>query len=155
MLPAIAIAIDAGMNHEEVADAITHLNYIPGKLSLQQKNEAVIINDSGNSNLNGFLAAIDTLKLFNRDENYILSKGIIELGNEKADSYKKIVMQIESANFKLVTTDKLFKQFDSKNIVTIVHNESGLYSYIVSKLNAKTALLLEGKFSKKFVNKFV
>lgn len=154
LLPAIAAAIDFGMKRDEVAAAIATLNFIPGKLSLHEKNGALILNDTGNASFHGFMAAINTIRLLGRPNMFILSKGIIELGREKKESYKKILMQIKQDNIRLATTDKLFKQFDNNNNVTIVHNETEFNRFIVSKLDQNTAVLLEGKFTQKFLDVF-
>lgn len=156
LLPAIAASHYFGMRREDIIAAIADLEYIPGKLSVHRgKNNSILLNDSGNSSLNGFLAGIDTIKLFKKPYTYILSKGIIELGSEKEESYKKIIMQLEKDNLLLATSDKLFKKLKKNHIVTIVRSEADFEKYIVPKLGPQTAVLFEGKFTKNFLEKFI
>ena len=156
LLPAIAIAIHAGMTQDAIAQAIASLDHIPGKLSVHTgHNGAVILNDSSNSSVNGFVAALDTMRLFNKPKKYILSKGIIELGKAKKESYEKIIVQIDKDQLQLYTTDHLFKKLSKSKNITIMRTEEQILSSIVSQIDDQSVVLLEGKFTKSFVKKLL
>lgn len=156
LLPVIALALDFGMSQNEVIRAVATLPAMPGKLSLHTHQGAIVLNDSGNSNLNGFLAAIDTMKLFTGKKKYLaLSKGIIELGPEKQSSYQTIISHLKRNNVTLITTDNLFKTLVNDDTVMACSQEEELYTHVQPFLNAETVILLEGRFSPAFVAKFI
>lgn len=156
LLPVIATAIRAGMPPDAIAQAIVSLDHIPGKLSIHAGyNGAVILNDSSNSSVNGFVAALDTMRLFNKPKKYILSKGIIELGKAKRESYEKLIVQIDKDHVRLYTTDNLFKKLSKSKNITIMRTEEQLLRSIVSQIDDQSVVLLEGKFTKSFVKKFL
>ena len=148
ILPCIAFCMDQGMTKAEIISAVKQLKQISNKLSVHKGVKGSrILNDSGNSSVDGFIAAVNTVIDQNYRKNIILSKGIIELGKEKESSYKKVLNSIANRPIELYTTDKLFKKYDSTNQVKFLSSERALLDLALQNLDASTLLLIEGKFT--------
>ncbi len=173
LIPAILIAEELEVEEDKIKIAVESLEQILGKLSLHKSSFGFnILNDSYNSNLNGFLAALETLKTVNTNTKaklYASSLGIFELGNEKTSSYIQIVNRLKQLNITLLTTDPLFKELEndideSKNRgnednlsnkdafrnVALFKSEAEILNYIKGSLKRKDTLLLEGRHSPTF-----
>lgn len=148
ILPCIAFCMDQGMKESEIISGVRQLSQIANKLSVHKGIKgSKILNDSGNSSVDGFIAAINTVVDQNFRKNIIISKGIIELGKEKDSSYKKILSTIANRPIQLYTTDILFKKYDITNQVQYLPTEKVILDLIVKNIDASTLLLVEGKFT--------
>jgi len=154
LLAPIGLSLDLGLTVKQVEAGIKKIKPLPGKLSLHQgPNKSLILNDTANSNLQGFLAALKTASLFQGRALIVVSKGIVELGGEKKNAYRKIINALRSANGLLYTSDPLFKQLAAeKDSIIIFNDEKKLYNSLSDKLNRQTILLAEGRFSKNFLS---
>jgi UDP-N-acetylmuramoyl-tripeptide--D-alanyl-D-alanine ligase len=147
LLPAIGIALDIGIPRTTIIKSIATLPAVKGKLSLHTgPKQNSIINDSANSNVEGFIAAIQTLRKFPQKSKIIISQGIIELGVEKSDSYKKILKALSKTTIRLFTTDHLFKDVSEMDNVMTFNDVTSLEQHLSSSIDEETALLIEGKF---------
>lgn len=156
LLPAIGLGIDLGLSIEEIQQAVHELKNVDAKLSLHKGlNNSIILNDAKNSNVEGFIAAIQTLPSFPNKKKYILSKGIIELGTEKGESYKQIVGVLNDVSVILITTDPLFKQFDKKDSVQLYKDESEILKFLKENLDQESITVIEGKFTKTFIKSII
>jgi len=152
ILPCIAFCLDHGMTRAEVVAAVKVLKQVSGKLSVHKGiNGALVLNDSGNSSVDGFIAAVNTVTDQDCKKNLIITKGIIELGKEKESSYKKLLSTIVDRPIQLYTTDKLFKKHDITNQVQYFSSEKEILVKIKRNSNAETLILLEGKFTPSLV----
>lgn len=153
LLPCIALAFDLGMTQDEIADAIIRLRPINNKLVFYKgiKGSTIII-DSNNSNVEGFISILETVKNLPFTHKIILSRGIIELGNEKTISYNRILDKLVQSQYRLYTTDRLFKKLDQQNNVFLFKNEASLYQSIKEIIDTKTLLIIEGKFPEQFIH---
>lgn len=71
-----------GMDMNKLIDKVKYIDYVGNRLEYKKINNLIILNDSYNSNINGFLNAIDILMLYN-GRKYLISPGIVEtVGNE-------------------------------------------------------------------------
>lgn len=147
LLPCIAIASDLGIEKEKIIKAINDLNPIKGRLSLEKgPNDSTILDDSYNSNVEGFLASIEVTNSMEQRNKIIISRGLIELGSEKKSSYQRIVDKLHKTNLNLLTTDELFKRFDSNNHVLTFNSEAKLLDYLLKISDKETLVLIEGRF---------
>ena len=151
ILPVIALSIDLGMKPVEITARLDTLRPVTGKLSIHEgRSKSTIINDSVNSNVDGFIAGIKTLHSFSQTTKYIVTQGIIELGVEKRSSYEQILQELYKTNSKLLTTDVLFHELDSENRVMIFNDVSGMQQKLLTLMNRHTIILIEGKFTEAF-----
>ncbi|MFA9289187.1 MAG: Mur ligase family protein [Weeksellaceae bacterium] len=147
LLPAIAIARELKLSIKTITHAVSTLSSIPGKLKLLKgAKKSTVLDDSANTNLNGFLAAIDTIKQFPQPHKVIISQGIIELGVEKRQSYAEIIAHLEKYNIELHTTDKLFGELTQSKRVVIYNDVKQLVNAVMFSLDKKSIVLVEGKF---------
>lgn len=145
LLPVIALALELGMSLQEVKDAMQNLNPLSSKLSLHRtENNNLILNDSYNSNVEGFLTAIHKLQALEQEKKIIVSKGIIELGSEKEDSYRKICADINESSY-LITSDKLLASLCNNSIY--LQSERDMLAEIERVKGDSYALLIEGRCS--------
>lgn len=146
MIPAILIAHEHKIGDRAIVEAVSHVQNIKNKLTQTKGiHGAVILNDVYSSNVEGFLSALDTLQSLPQQQKIVLSRGIIELGDDKLSSYKKITDKIQSYGMKLVTTDSDFEKSGIGEWCTVKH-ESDLQQYIAEIATPETAILLEGRF---------
>lgn len=103
---------------------------------LKGLNGASIINDSYNSNPDGFLAAIKLSQGIPAKKKILISPGIIELGRESEAIHSRLRQAAEAV-------------FDQ---VLITKNEAELLVKLKGELTPKHLLLIEGRFSQKFIN---
>lgn len=152
LLPCIGLARDFGISKDVVIETISNFQPITGKLSIHKaKNNSVYINDSYNSNVEGFLLAIEKLSKCTQNNKVVISKGIIELGNEKIASYLKIIELLKKYNINLITTDPLFKKLYPE--CKLYKSESDIILNLIDKQPSDYAILVEGRFSDKFIQK--
>lgn len=151
LVPAILIAREVGMSYADVQQVVKMITPVLGKLSLHEGVDGLIVlNDSYNSNVEGFISAIDTLDSIATGSKIISTHGVFELGREKDASYLKILRHLEGKGIEMYTTDSAFK-VPGYNFVHIFESESAMLDQI--KLQGKDAnLLLEGRHSKSFTD---
>lgn len=155
LLPVIAYVMDRGVGQTEIQKSIRHLEPIPAKLSIHSGyKKATVINDSNNSNVEGFIEAIHILDMFPNKKKLIVSKGIIELGSEKKASYTQIGDTLRETDSRLYTTDEDFK-LSGKASVTVFATEEELLHALLETIDAETVVLLEGRFSEHFIKKLL
>lgn len=156
LLPCIALALDLNIPSATIIKTIEKITNVVGKLSLHKgPKSSLIVNDSNNSNVEGFISSINTLNSFPQKNKLIISKGIIELGAEKKTSYKKIVDQLNQTIIRLFTTDPLFKTYDKNHQVEIFKDESALLNGIGKYLDSDSLILIEGRFTKNLINRLI
>lgn len=157
LLPCIAFALDRGLSTGEIQKAISQLEPIIGKLSMHTgPNASSVLHDASNSSIEGFISAIKTTTLYGHQYKYIVSKGIIELGKEKKQSYKRVLDVLVNTGIILVTTDPVFAQLHTlKDQIVTLKSEQAIIIYLLQRLNKSSLLVLEGKFTKPFINTFI
>ncbi|MFW5703490.1 MAG: Mur ligase family protein [Patescibacteria group bacterium] len=152
LLPAIAYASDQGILHPTIQKAVANLRPIEHKLSLHTGlNKSTILSDSLNSNVDGFIEAVRIASEFPHKEKIIISKGIIELGNDKHDSYRRIAKEIKATNLTLWTTDRLFPELIGPKQAQLFLDEEEIRSQLKQRIGEGSLVVLEGKFTKDFV----
>ena len=147
LLPCIALALQLGIDKTLILKVIKNLKPIPGRLSQKKGlNQSTLLDDSYNSNVDGFITAVNTAKQMNFAQKLILSRGLIELGEEKTASYQKIITTINKSDLTLLTTDNLFKRLAGKNKVIYFQNEKQMLDYIKNLADKNTLIVIEGRF---------
>lgn len=152
LLPCIGLCHELGLSKNQIERAISNLNPLEKKLNLSSGLKgATFLDDSYNSNVDGFLAAIETLNHIDFLKKYVVSKGIIELGDEKVKSYQKILGALKDLDMRFLTTGRTFALLDKKNKTKLFKNEKALLRYIRQKAGKDTIFLIEGRFSNAFL----
>ncbi len=151
LVPAILIAREVGMSYADVQQVVKMITPVLGKLSLHEGvNGLRVLNDSYNSNVDGFIAAIDTLDSIATGNKIISTHGVFELGSEKEASYLKILGHLKGKDIELYTTDRAFN-VEGYDFVHTFDNETTMFEKIQLNGNGST-LLIEGRHSKSFTD---
>ena len=110
---AIIIALDLGLNEENIQKGFYNIDKTGMRNELIQKDNFTILNDAYKSNPNSLRAALDTLyALDGYDYKYVVLGDMLDLGDKEKDLHREIG---ENINEKQV--DKLYTYGDlSKNI---------------------------------------
>jgi len=156
LLPAIALSIDLGVSQEKISHILPDLiQNLLNQFVKVNKQGIKIIDSSYNVNVEGFIGIIELMKSFERKNNIIISKGIIELGEEKENSYNKIISKLNDSKMTFFTTDPLFNKLKNKNNIILLDDENQIFSRINSYQPSETSLSIVGRFSQKFMKKLL
>ena len=79
---AIAVAHTLGISMERLRYPVKQLESVPHRLQLVRQGNRILLDDSYNSNKNGFKAALDTLAMF-RELRILMTPGMVELGEKQ------------------------------------------------------------------------
>ncbi|MDD2970858.1 MAG: UDP-N-acetylmuramoyl-tripeptide--D-alanyl-D-alanine ligase [Lachnospiraceae bacterium] len=85
---AIAVANTLGIAMEKLIYPVRQLESVPHRLQLQNQGNRIILDDSYNSNKNGFMAALDTLQGF-QEIRILFTPGMVELGEKQYSENKE------------------------------------------------------------------
>lgn len=84
ILAAISVALECGMNLEQISEKIKEIKPIPHRLELIQTNNGItIIDDAYNANPVGIKNALEVLNRFEKGRKILVTPGLIELGKEE------------------------------------------------------------------------
>jgi len=146
LLPILDIASVFGKyNKKLLQKSLDNLVLDVKRLEIKNLFGNIILLDTYNSTYHGFMSALEQLSEY-KGSKLVVTRGILELGSDKKNSYKNIKNKINDISAKLVTTDKSFdmeivKEKDIINVVRKFMND-----------NKKYAILFEGRFAPKTIN---
>lgn len=86
---AIAVANTLGIPMEKLIYPVKQLESVAHRLQLVKQGNRILLDDSYNSNKNGFMAALDTLSMF-RELRILMTPGMVELGEKQYDENKEV-----------------------------------------------------------------
>jgi UDP-N-acetylmuramoyl-tripeptide--D-alanyl-D-alanine ligase len=160
LLPAIAIAKRLGMENAEILRGIDKIENKGLKIK-QNKDKIYIANSSYSSNVDGVLAHLDYLKLWENKKIFVMPS-IIELGSDAKRSHYEIGKKIgEVCDYLIVTTADHFKELKrgaiekgmSASNVMFIQNPENQYQKIISLAQSNDIVFLEGRVSDYLVRK--
>jgi len=156
LLPVITLSIDLGVSLKIISQKIPAIiNDLYNQLVKVTKQGMKIIDTSYNVNVEGFIGIIELLQSFKTTNNIVISKGIIELGDDKESSYKRIIAKLDISQAVLYTTDAIFYQLRNKENIMFFNNEESMISKIATYKPNETSLTIVGRVSQKFRNKIL
>lgn len=149
VLGAILIAAELGMTTVEIAQAVKNLKQPPNLLNLcNLKNQALIIDNSYNTNIDGFEASLEYLSQFS-GKKYVLTSGIIELGDQTRKVHKLLGNKLKHFDATFVTNKLHGRYFKEGGANTISEeNPKKMLSLISQVLSKGDVLLIEGRVPK-------
>lgn len=86
---AIAVAHTLGIPMEKLRYPVKQLESVPHRLQLSRQGGRIMLDDSYNSNKNGFMAALDTLGMF-KELRILMTPGMVELGEKQYSENKEV-----------------------------------------------------------------
>jgi len=152
-LLSIAVALCLGVEKEKIIEACSSIKPIPHRLEVQRRNNHLIIDDSYNSNFEGFSNALNVLSKY-KEKRILITPGMIELGkfnkeynskiaesiiescdevilikNKSSQYIKKRINEL-SISFPIIEVDSFFdanryisKEYPTENIVVLIEND--------------------------------
>ena len=152
-LSAIALALEVYVSEEKIISSLSSIKPIAHRLVLNKRNNHTIIEDSYNSNIEGFSNALDVLSKYS-EKKIVITPGLIELGkynkeyntriaktivsscNEivliknKSSMYIKEEIKRLSPTFSIIEVDNFYdanryisKMYTNENIVVLIEND--------------------------------
>lgn len=151
--PCIMVSKYLKMNTVEITTAVNNLVQPKQGIKMYEFGKAVIIDDSYNSNPDGFRAALDILSTFPASKTKIvITRGMHELGIESGELHEKIGNEISFAADELVITTIDFAADLKKGILEKYHTTikeifetEKLIEYIHSLREGENVILIENK----------
>jgi len=142
------------------SDIKLKLKTIPAfKTMMTQKKaikQSVVIDDTYNANQQGFLAAIKHLDNLKNSHKVLITSGIIELGKSKQQVHQQIARKSFKVFDEIILTKKdiadIFSNLNPKIKITFQPDYKQLTKYLKTNLKPKSAILLESRMPKKFID---
>ncbi|MBI5254700.1 hypothetical protein HY932_02890, partial [Candidatus Falkowbacteria bacterium] len=148
--PCFLVALYLGMAADEIK---TRVKTLTGSVKITKYGACDIINDSYNSNPDGFRAALEILNKFpSEKKRIIITRGMMELGEKSEEIHKKIAEEIEFVADELVVITKDFVEslrspLNEKYRTNFVlkDNPKELSQYIKGLRDTNCVILLENR----------
>lgn len=157
LIAAITIAVDLGVDLEDIGKSIKKLPNPDRTLKVEKKSYGLLINDSRNINPTGVKNALESLEIFDKYKKVVILDEIPELGKESTAIHEQIARSIYDANPDLVilqgksfldiTYNKLINLgFSKKKIHKEEHHNTKILNNKLKKFVSlnKTIILAEG-----------
>ncbi|GAB4283770.1 MAG: hypothetical protein Kow0081_0500 [Candidatus Dojkabacteria bacterium] len=162
ILISLAVGIELGIDLNELFKVLANIEFKTPRLNIESgDNDTIIINDTYSSSRKGFLAAVELLNEYKKNESQkriIVTKGIYELGREKARIYNDLAQQTSNQFDYLITTDPLLWRVfnEQKNVHAIKVKNVDEMIYNIRKLSEPNdIILLEGRLNPKIIKELV
>ena len=144
LLCSILVSIILKNDILDVISDINKINYIDNRLEYKRINNMIILDDSYNSNINGFFNAIDTLLLY-KGKKYLISPGIVETDGDEIN--ERIALYLRNLDINVLLIDnkcsKIYQEILNHNtLVFKSFKEAYNYALNISK-NEEICVLIE------------
>lgn len=127
IIACVAICRYMGLSYDYLQKEVSKLKPVSSRLEIINKNGLLIINDSFNSNKNGFLEALKVLMLF-EEPRAIITPGVVSGGKEMEAINEDIAQIIVSYNLKCY----LVSSIASKHYENVFEKENFHYEILAS-----------------------
>ncbi len=146
----IAYLYEQGYDLEKIKKAIMSFDLENNRLEIKKMNDFTIIDDSFNSNYDGFIEALNVLKNHN-NKRILLTPGMVELGKYKKELYSNLINYIVTCSDIIILigfyqTNIIYQKLrDYNKEVYLVRNfMEGYHLFLnISKIYKNSMLLIE------------
>jgi len=158
LLSAVLCAFELGMTMHEIVAEINKKSFKVPYLNIYDGiNGSKILDDGYNINPTGFMAAINYLDNIKMEEKkWIMTQGMIELGHERIQIYRKVAQLIVKKIDYLYTSDKYLieevKKLQPDFNAVLVNSVFDFPIYYKSLVKKGQIVLLEGSFPQIVLN---
>lgn len=153
LAPSLLVVNHLGFSVEEIKEAIKNVENPKHALQIYNYGQTIVIDDTYNSNPDGFKAAINTLSSYPHEyKKIVVTRGIIELGELSDEIHEQLGGEIAFVADELVITapdfvEPLKKGVGTKYQTKIMIKISGieLFDYLKSHKTTKSVILFENR----------
>lgn len=150
--PCVLVAEKLGISKNAISDAIVNIEKkVTRATPVPGLKQSTIIDNSYNTSAEGCINTIQILGKRKEKRKILVTRGIIELGNEKRSSYDRILKALNQYHVSLYTTDADFNLLHP-HWVHYFSKESQLSNALLKELGKNTVVAFEGKYDKKFIS---
>lgn len=156
LIPVIQIAKELGLTSEQIQTELLKLENLEATLNQKiGRNQATLLDDSYNSNIDGFKSAISEAKKIDVSKKILVTMGFVELGGHAAQAYAEIAPAISATfNILILTKPTLLKHF--KNLpdiqVICISDPKKLNNFLKNHLSSDTLILIENRLNSNTYN---
>jgi len=152
--PCIIAGIEVGATKESLVKQSSTLSLLEGSLNVYKYGKAVIIDDSYNSNPQGFKAALDVLSKYPSDKpRIVLTRGMLELADRSDELHEEIAGEISFIANEVVLISPDSANAIKRGLVTKfknislreIYDRNDLLSYVKKLKERNVVILLENK----------
>lgn len=153
LAPSVIAAVELGMKKEVIGKQLSTISLPHGVLQTYAYGKTTVLDDSYNSNPDGFKAALNVLSTYpSQKKRIVITRGMIELGDKSEEIHERIGGEIAFCADELVvispdSAPALRRGINHKyktNILEIYDTEE-LISYLRSLKEADAVVLLENR----------
>lgn len=145
----VMVSKGLGVSDKEIVKAVKNLKPSPHRLELISGENINILDDSYNSNFNGFSEALAVLAFF-EGEKIVVTPGLVELGNRQYELNFRIGKLIANSCDKVIIMNKTNKKALKNGILSENFNKNNIFyaetreqqKQILSKLTSKNTTVL-------------
>ncbi|HRP36433.1 MAG TPA: hypothetical protein PLS50_01345, partial [Candidatus Dojkabacteria bacterium] len=157
---AVLVSLQLGMTMDEIITKISSWNYSVEYLKVHNGiNGSTVIDDGKSSNKEGFLLALDYLDNKFEGNKWVMTQGIIELGNERYNTYKEIAERIVEVSNGIICNDEdlisAVRRANSNFVILKVNNINGFVDAYKFNVKKGEKVLLEGTFPQTILNQII
>lgn len=151
--PCILVAKTIGMSTSSIIDAVNTLTQPAQSIKIFSFGKATIIDDSYNSNPDGFKAALQLLGTFpSSKRRIVITRGMHELGSESADAHERIGNEISFFADELIIITPDFAADLERGIlekyqtaIKKIFNAEELVQFVENLKNEEVVILIENR----------
>ncbi|MEK7673569.1 MAG: UDP-N-acetylmuramoyl-tripeptide--D-alanyl-D-alanine ligase [Patescibacteria group bacterium] len=163
LLACVACALELGLALEEISQYAKSCQVLEGSLQIFENSKKIkIIDDSYNSNPDGFISALNSLKNLKAKRNFLVTMGMIELGEKNDELHAQVGQKIaEICDEIYVTSADSFEILKSSiqktnpnREVTLITDHQDLIRKINDKIQPGDAILFENRLPQSIINQF-
>lgn len=153
LAPCILVANYLGLSNELIFEQCKTIERDDNTIKMYKYGNSTVIDDSYNSNFNGFCAALDILSTFSSaSQRVVITRGILELGEKSDELHEKIGEEIAYVADKLIVINKDFEEPLRRGVgskfnteVLLIDDPEKLKAYITDLKNQNAAILFENR----------
>lgn len=146
---AIALSLDLNVDYLDIYDTVQNLHSVKHRLELKQLNNIQIIDDSFNSNIQGFKNAIDVLNM-TKEIKILITPGIVELTHDNIILLDDLIELIIKSNIMVYGIKNRaldyfidrFNYFNYKNIL-LFDSFKEAYNFAIKETHNRKTILIE------------
>jgi UDP-N-acetylmuramoyl-tripeptide--D-alanyl-D-alanine ligase len=158
LAPVISIANKLKIPFSDIQKILTNLTNLDSTLNKKSgKNQVQILDDSYNSNIDGFQSAIKLANSTQAKTKILITMGFIELGRLTAPAHTEIADAIsDKFDILIITKPNIFQYFKhlTHPEVLLLTNPNQIVDYLEKYLNSDTLILIENRLNSK-VHKYL